>query len=77
MKMKNYMYDAKFQRNVLVAGRTNCGKTFFVQKLAVNDLFRKLNQAESKLLLAKQERVKFNLVLLVYFLKIRMILKTF
>ena len=59
------MCDAKFQRNVLVAGRTNCGKTFFVQKLAVNDLFRKLNQAESKLLLAKQERVKFNLVLLV------------
>ena len=75
------MYDAKFQRNVLVAGRTNCGKTFSVQKLAVNDLFRKLNQAESKLLLAKQERVKFNLVLLVYLnfiiLKIRMILKTF
>ena len=59
------MYDAKFQRNVLVAGRMNCGKKFFVQKLAVNDLFRKLNQAESKLLLAKQERVKFNLVLLV------------
>ena len=65
MKMKNYMCDAKFQRNVLVAGRTNCGKTFFVQKLAVNDLFRKLNQAESKLLLAKQERAKLNLVLLV------------
>ena len=29
----NYSFDAIFEGNVLVAGRTGCGKTMFVQNL--------------------------------------------
>ena len=29
----NYNYDAKFEGNVLVVGRTGCGKTSFIQNL--------------------------------------------
>ena len=46
MKMQNYVYHRKLQRNVLVVGRTNYGKTHFVQKLAANNFFGKLIQAE-------------------------------
>ena len=42
----NYVYYAKFQDNALVVGRTNCGKTYFVQKLVVNNFFWKLILAE-------------------------------
>lgn len=62
----NYVYYAKFQDNALVVGRTNCGKTYFVQKLVVNNFFLKVNfqlNGYLKLLSAKQERLKFNLVL--------------
>ena len=33
------IYDGKFSGNVLVLGRTDCGKTSFVQKLALYDFF--------------------------------------
>ena len=36
----------KFSGNILVVGRTGCGKTAFVQKLAINKLFGELNAAE-------------------------------
>ena len=29
----NYSFDAKFEGNVLLAGRTGCGKTTFVRNL--------------------------------------------
>ena len=32
----NYRYDAKFEGNILVVGRTECGKASFVQNLAKN-----------------------------------------
>ena len=35
-----YTYDGKFQGNILVVGRTMCGKTTFVQQLGRNRLFR-------------------------------------
>ena len=35
----NYTYDAKFEGNILVVGRTGCGKTTFVQNLGKNRLF--------------------------------------
>ena len=41
-----YVYDGKFSGNILVVGRTGCGKTAFVQKLAVNRFFGELNAAE-------------------------------
>ena len=34
--MDNEIYDGKFVGNILIVGRTACGKTFFTQKLAVN-----------------------------------------
>ena len=36
---KTYTYDGQFNRNILVAGRTRCGKTTFIEKLGKNKLF--------------------------------------
>lgn len=38
MEETNYSYNGRFDGNIL-AGRTGCGKTTFVQKLAKNNLF--------------------------------------
>ena len=34
-----YAFDGKFQGNILIVGRSGCGKTTFVQKLGKNELF--------------------------------------
>ena len=44
--MENYTYGGKFWRNILIVGRTGCGKTTFMQKLAVNNFFGVLKKAE-------------------------------
>ena len=36
---REYTYDEKFEGNILVVGRTGCGKTTFIQKLGKNKLF--------------------------------------
>ena len=41
-----YIYDGKFRGNILVLGRTECGKTSFIQKLALYDFFGKLKNAK-------------------------------
>ena len=41
-----YVYDGKFSGNILVVGRTGCGKTAFIQKLAISKFFGELNKAE-------------------------------
>ena len=41
-----YIYNGKFSGNVLVLGRTDCGKTSFIQKLALYDFFGKLKNAK-------------------------------
>ena len=41
-----YVYDGKFSGNILVVGRTGCGKTALVQKLAINKFFDEINKAE-------------------------------
>ena len=41
-----YIYDAKFSGNILIVGRTGCGKTALVQKLAINKFFGELEIAE-------------------------------
>ena len=44
--MENCTYSSKFSGNVLIVGRTECGKTTFRQKLALNNFFGKLKKAE-------------------------------
>ena len=34
-----YMYDVKFESNILIVGKTGCWKTTFVQNLGKNKLF--------------------------------------
>ena len=41
-----YIYNGKFSGNILVLGRTDCGKTSFVQRLALYDFFGKLKNAK-------------------------------
>ena len=40
-----YIYDANFIGNVLIVGRTGCGKTYLTQ-IAVNKFFGKLKRVE-------------------------------
>ena len=42
----SYVYHGKFEGNILVVGRTGCGKTGFVQKLRLNKFFGELIQVE-------------------------------
>ena len=44
--MENYVYNGKFSGNILIVGRTECGKTTFMQKLALNNFFGKLKKTE-------------------------------
>ena len=41
-----YIYDGRCKGNILVVGCTECGKTTFVQKLALYDFFGKLKTAK-------------------------------
>ena len=52
----NYIYDRKFEGNILLVGRTDFGKTTFVQYLAKNKMFGSLKQVilVSKTLLSKE-----------------------
>ena len=38
-----YTFDGKFEGNILIVGRTSCGKTTFVQNLGKNKLFGNIN----------------------------------
>ena len=42
----SYVYDGQFTGNILVVGRTACGKTVFVQRLAVNKFLGDIIKAE-------------------------------
>ena len=44
--MENYVYDGKFSGNILIVGRTECGKTTFVQNLALNNFFGDLKKVK-------------------------------
>ena len=39
------IYDGQFRGNILVLGRTDSGKTYFIQQLALNNFFGKLIKA--------------------------------
>ena len=40
------IYNGQFQGNMLVVGKTRCGKTYFVQKLGLNEFFGKIVKTE-------------------------------
>ena len=40
------IYDGRFRGNILVVGKTACGKTDFLQKLGLNNFFGKLVKTE-------------------------------
>ena len=42
--MESNVYDGKFNSNILVVGRAECGKTYFTQKLAINNFLGKLKK---------------------------------
>ena len=44
--MQNYVYSGKFNGNILIVGRTECGKTTFMQRLALFNFFGDLKEAE-------------------------------
>ena len=42
----NSIYDGKFNGNILLVGRTGCGKTTFLEKLAINKFFGEIVKTE-------------------------------
>ena len=40
------IYDGQFSGNVLVVGKTGCGKTTFLEKLGINKLFSNIVKTE-------------------------------
>ena len=36
---KKYSYNRNFEGNILIVGRTGCGKTTFIQNLGINRMF--------------------------------------
>ena len=40
------IYNGQFLGNILVVGRTNCGKTTFIKKLGLNNFFRNIVKTE-------------------------------
>ena len=53
-------FDGKFQGNILIVGRTGCGKTTFAQNLGKNELFGDMSTVfwYLKYLLQKKEKKK-------------------
>ena len=59
------IYDGQFYGNILVVGRTGCGKTTFLEKLGLNNFFGNIIKTEriSGIDIEKKERPKSNLIL--------------
>ena len=43
------MYNGKFEGNILIVGKTGCGKTTFVQSLGKNKLFGDIKEVNGYL----------------------------
>ena len=69
--MEGYIYDGKFQGNILKVGCTGCGKTTFMQKLALNNFFGNLKKAEwvsyIPLTKTREAEIQSNFSCMVYF----------
>ena len=40
------IYNGQFMGNILIVGRTNCGKTMFIEKLGLNNFFGNIVKTE-------------------------------
>ena len=62
MDETKYSYNGKFEGNILIVGRTGCGKTTFVQNLGSNRLFGEINYVfwVSKIELYKEKEEKID-----------------
>ena len=40
------IYHGQFMGNILIVGRTNCGKTMFIEKLGLNNFFGNIVKTE-------------------------------
>ena len=62
---KKYSFDAKFEGNILVVGKTGCGKTTFVQNLGKNKIFQEIKEVNwiSKIPLSREKEKKLVIVL--------------
>ena len=49
--MESNVYNGKFNGNILIADRTECGKTYFTQKLAINNFLSNLKKQNGYLIL--------------------------
>ena len=56
------VYNGQFDGNILVVGRTNCGKTTFIEKLGLNNYFGDITKTEWISGIDK-EKLKYNLIL--------------
>ena len=54
--VSKYIYDGKFEGNILLVGRNGCRKTSFAQCLAVNNIFGELEKVEWVLQIALPEQ---------------------
>ena len=43
---RNNIYDGQFQGDILIVGTTRCRKSYFMQKLAINNFFGDIVKAE-------------------------------
>ena len=59
------IYHGQFYGNILIVGRTGCGKTTFLEKLGLNNFFVNIIKTEwiSRIDIDKKERLKSNLIL--------------
>ena len=62
MALNNDIYNGQFNGNILVTGRSGCGKTTFLEKLALNNFFGDLVKTEwvSGIEIDKKRRQKFS-----------------
>ena len=59
------IYNGQFSGNILLVGRTGCGKTTFLEKLGLNKFFGDIIETEwiSGIDIDKKERLKSTLIL--------------
>ena len=58
------IYNGQFMGKILIVGRTNCGKTMFIEKSGLNNFFGNIVKTErvSGIAIDKKKKLKFNLI---------------